>query len=203
MKLNVELLETLKCELCNWKSFDEAQLQHKMRAFEKFPRAEYSTFYKPILTNECLMNSLVELGEAFFANSNLLCDVVSSMGYIIRRYGYVPSTTVFCLFTRAATNKKARYYVSLHLSSFPQFSTWAYRWDYLLSMPKIAPRKLSITNFHGEVKRLLHTKTQIPAEVVQHIADLLNAYVAKAALSDYSKTDYLNTICLLKRYLPH
>ena len=65
MKLNVELLETLKCELCNWKSFDEAQLQHKMRAFEKFPRAEYSTFYKPILTNECLMNSLVELGEAF------------------------------------------------------------------------------------------------------------------------------------------
>ena len=104
MKLNVELLETLKCELCNWKSFDEAQLQHKMRAFEKFPRAEYSTFYKPILTNECLMNSLVELGEAFFANSNLLCDVVSSMGYIIRRYGYVPSTTVFCLFTRAATN---------------------------------------------------------------------------------------------------
>lgn len=107
MKLNVELLETLKCELCNWKSFDEAQLQHKMRAFEKFPRAEYSTFYKPILTNECLMNSLVELGEAFFANSNLLSDVVSSMGYIIRRYGYVPSTTVFCLFTRAATNKKS------------------------------------------------------------------------------------------------
>ena len=120
MKLNVELLETLKCELCNWKSFDEAQLQHKMRAFEKFPRAEYSTFYKPILTNECLMNSLVELGEAFFANSNLLCDVVSSMGYIIRRYGYVPSTTVFCLHERQQTKKPVTMCLCTYLL-FPNF----------------------------------------------------------------------------------
>ena len=59
MKENIEALEELKDKLCNWKCYDETELQILMNEFEKFPRKEFSLNYTPIFTNNILIENIL------------------------------------------------------------------------------------------------------------------------------------------------
>jgi len=199
MEQNIKILEALKDKLCNWKSYDETQLQELMKEFEKFPRKEFSFFYVPILVDKTLIENIIEIGETFQANSNISINVISSLGCIVRRYKLKPSSKVFELFTKAIKNRKVNYYVSLHISAFPQYRTWKDKWNYLLSMPQIAPKKQSMVNFHHEIKQMLNSKDYIPSEVIKKTITILNSHISSVELSKYSKDEYLNTINLLEQ----
>jgi hypothetical protein len=199
MEQRIKILEELKDKLCNWKSYDETQLQKLMEEFEKIPREEFSSFYTPILTDKSLIENIIEIGEAFQANSNISINVISSLGNIVWRYKLNPSAKIFDFFKKATKNKKVNYYVSLYIASFPQYRTWEDKWNYLLSMPEITPKKKSMVNFHTEVKKILSSKDDIPSEVIKKIITILNSYIHSELLSNYSKGDYLNTINLLEQ----
>lgn len=68
MKENIEALEELKDKLCNWKCYDETELQILIYEFEKFPRKEFSLNYTPIFTNNILIENIVEIGKVFHSN---------------------------------------------------------------------------------------------------------------------------------------
>ena len=199
MEQNIKTLEELKDKLCNWKSYDETQLQMLMKEFEKFPRKEFSFFYVPILVDNTLIENIIEIGETFQTNSNISINVISSLGCIVQRYKLNPSAKIFELFTKAIKNKKVNYYVSLYISALPQYSTWEDKWNYLLSMPQIAPRKKSMVNFHHEIKRMLGSNDYIPSEVIKETITMLKSHISSAELSKYSKDEYLNTINLLEQ----
>lgn len=201
MEQKIKILEELKDRLCNWKSYDETRLQKLMKEFEKIPREEFSSFFTPILTDKSLIENIGEIGEAFQSNSEILVNVISSLGNIVWRYKLDPSVEMFDFFKKAAKNKKVNYYVSLYITSFPQYHTWKDRWNYLISIPEIAPKKKSIANFHTEVKKILNTKEGIPLEVINKIITILSSHINSNFLSDYTKNDYLNTISLLEKQM--
>lgn len=201
MEQKIKILEELKDRLCNWKSYDETRLQKLMKEFEKIPREEFSSFFTPILTDKSLIENIGEIGEAFQSNSEILVNVISSLGNIVWRYKLDPSVEMFDFFKKAAKNKKVNYYVSLYITSFPQYHTWKDRWNYLISIPEIAPKKKSIVNFHTEVKKILNTKEDIPLEVINKIITILSSHINSNFLSDYTKNDYLNTISLLEKQM--
>jgi hypothetical protein len=199
MEQKIKLLEELKDKLCNWKSYDETQLQKLMEEFEKIPREEFSSFYTPVLTDKSLIENIVEIGEIFQSNSTILINIISGLGNIVWRYKLNPSAKIFDFFKKATKNKKVNYYVSLYITSFPQYRTWGDKWNYLISMPDITPKKKSIMNFHTEVKNILSSKDDIPSEVIKKIITILNSHISSELLSDYTKSDYLNTINLLEQ----
>ena len=194
MEHKIKTLEELKGKLCNWKAYDETQLQKLMTAFEKFPRKEFSLSYVPILVDKSFIENIVEIGETYQANSSILINVISSLGNIVKRYGLNPSSGTFELFKKAMKNKKANYYASLHISSFPQYRTWEDKWNYLLSIPKIAPKKKSMVNFHGEIKQMLGSKDVVPLEFIKETIAIQHSHIGSAELSEYSKDEYSNTI---------
>ena len=112
MKENIEVLEELKDKLCNWKCYDETELQILMNEFEKFPRKEFSLNYTPIFTNNILIENIVEIGKVFHSNQKISINVISSLGYIVCRYMPNPSSEIFNLFVEATKDKKVNYYVS-------------------------------------------------------------------------------------------
>lgn len=201
MEQKIKILEELKDRLCNWKSYDETRLQKLMKEFEKIPREEFSSFFTPILTDKSLIENIGEIGEAFQSNSEILVNVISSLGNIVWRYKLDSSVEMFDFFKKAAKNKKVNYYVSLYITSFPQYHTWKDRWNYLISIPEIAPKKKSIANFHTEVKKILNTKEEIPLEVINKIITILSSHINSNFLSNYTKNDYLNTISLLEKQM--
>ena len=120
---------------------------------------------------------------------------------MVWRYKLYPSDKVFNFFKEAITHKKVNYYVSLNISSFPQYSSWKGRWNYLILMPNISPKKKSIENFHTEVKKILSTKEKIPFQVTKELLTILKNYINTTKMSDYLIENYLNTIHKLEQEL--
>ncbi|MFC2496978.1 hypothetical protein, partial [Capnocytophaga granulosa] len=177
MEQKIKILEDLKDKLYLWKSYNEEDLEKIMSAFEKFPRKEFSTFYIPILTDTLLAEHLVAIGKTFPTNTCMLINIISSIGNMVWRYKLYPSDKVFNFFKEATTLKKVNYYVSLNISSFPQYSSWKERWDYLISIPNISPKRKSIENFHTEVKKILSTKEKIPFQVTKELLAILKKHI--------------------------
>ena len=122
---------------------------------------------------------------------------------MVWRYKLYPSDKVFNFFKESTTLKKVNYYVSLNISSFPQYSSWEERWDYLISIPNISPKKKSIENFHTEVKKILSTKEKIPFQVTKELLTILKNYINTTKMSDYLIENYLNTIHKLEQELKY
>ena len=201
MQQKIKILEDLRDKLYLWKSYNEEDLEKIMSAFEKFPRKEFSTFYIPILTDAILAEHLVAIGKIFLTNTHMLINIISSIGNMVWRYKLYPSDKVFNFFKEATTHKKVNYYVSLNISSFPQYNSWEGRWDYLISIPNINPKKKSIENFHTEVKKVLSTKEKIPIQVTKELLTILENHINTTKMSDYSIEIYLNTIHKLEQEL--
>lgn len=199
MQQKIKILEDLRDKLYLWKSYNEEDLEKITSAFERFPRKEFSTFYIPILTDAILAEHLVAIGKTFSTNTCMLINIISSIGNMVWRYKLYPSDKVFNFFKESTTLKKVNYYVSLNISSFPQYSSWEERWDYLISIPNISPKKKSIVNFHTEVKKMLSAKGIIPFQVAEKIVIILKNHINTGELSDYSIEDYLNTIHALEQ----
>lgn len=199
MQQKIKILEDLRDKLYLWKSYNEEDLEKIMSAFEKFPRKEFSTFYIPILTDTLLAEHLVAIGKIFLTNTHMLINIISSIGNMVWRYKLYPSDKVFNFFKEATTLKKVNYYVSLNISSFPQYNSWEERWNYLISIPNISPKKKSIENFHTEVKKILSTKEKIPFQVTKELLTILKNYINTTKMSDYLIENYLNTIHKLEK----
>ena len=203
MEQKIKILEDLRDKLYLWKSYNEEDLEKIMSAFEKFPRKEFSTFYIPILTNTLLAEHLVAIGKIFLTNTHMLINIISSIGNMVWRYKLYPSDKVFNFFKETTTHKKVNYYVSLNISSFPQYSSWEGRWDYLISIPNISPKKKSIVNFHTEVKKILSTKEKIPPQVTKELLTILKNHINTTKMSDYLIENYSNTIRKLEQELKY
>lgn len=201
MQHKIKTLEDLRDKLYLWKSYNEEDLEKIMSAFEKFPRREFSTFYIPILTDAILAEHLVAIGKIFLTNTHMLINIISSIGNMVWRYKLYPSDKVFNFFKEATTHKKVNYYVSLNISSFPQYSSWEGRWDYLISIPNISPKRKTIKNFYTEVKKILSTKEKIPFQVTKELLTILKNHINTTKMSDYLIENYLNTINKLEQEL--
>ena len=199
MQQKIKTLEDLKDKLYLWKSYNEENLEKIVSEFEKFPRKEFSISYIPMLTDSLLAEHLITIGKTFPANTHMLINIISSIGNMVWRYKLYPTDKVFDFFKEATTHKKVNYYVSLNISSFPQYTSWEERWDYLISIPNISPKKKSIVNFHTEVKKILSAKGIIPFQVAEKIVIILKNHINTGELSDYSIEDYLNTIHALEQ----
>ena len=203
MEQKIKILEDLRDKLYLWKSYNEEDLEKITSAFEKFPRKEFSTFYIPILTDTLLAEHLVAIGKTFSTNTCMLINIISSIGNMVWRYKLYPSDKVFNFFKEATSLKKVNYYVSLNISSFPQYNSWEERWDYLISIPNISPKKKSIENFHTEVKKILSTKEKIPFQVTKELLTILKNHINTTKMSDYLIENYLNTIHKLEQELKY
>ena len=203
MEHKIKILEDLKDKLYLWKSYNEGDLEKIVSDFEKFPRREFSTFYIPILTDTLLAEHLVTIGKIFLTNTRMLINIISSIGNMVWRYKLYPSDKVFNFFKESTTLKKVNYYVSLNISSFPQYSSWKGRWNYLILMPNISPKKKSIENFHTEVKKILSTKEKIPFQVTEELLTILKNHINTTKMSDYLIENYLNTIHKLEQELKY
>jgi len=88
-------------------------------------------------------------------------------------------------------NKTIKRLVAYALPSFPQFDAYEQKWEYLLSMPKIAPRKDSMDMFRWIIKERIN---EIPDDIKVKVINLLQSFVDKNDLHKYTFTEYSDVI---------
>jgi len=186
----------LSNDIHNWKSFNELELREIIKQFEKIPREEVSKFYKPYFTDD-LVDNLLRIGEANKKDTDILCNLISILGNIIVRYKVEATNKIFDFFIQSSHVKKVNYYVSLFICYLPQFKVWENKWDYIISIPTIAPKKRSKDNFFLEVKKLINNGEEIPDEYKSKIRSLLNSFIEENNLSNHTKNEYMEILNLI------
>jgi hypothetical protein len=196
MKQKVKNIEELYNKIKCWNIYEEYELENIIKQFEKIPRYEMSAYFKPYFTRE-LVNNLLEIGKT--NNKNILCNIVSILGNMITRYNIEAEDRIFDYFVSLKDRKKkVNYYVSMFLPNFPQFKKWENKWDYLITIPEIAPKKKSMDNFYIKINSIIKENEIIPIEYKEKIITLFEQFIDKNELSIYTKDLYDEVINKLK-----
>ncbi|EAB8590785.1 hypothetical protein DUR31_23845 [Salmonella enterica subsp. enterica serovar Indiana] len=95
---------------------------------------------------------------------------------MVVRYGLPPSDDLYELFFSLRNRKKVNYYISLFILHFPQSESCDFRWDYILSIPDIAPKEKSKKNFYSIIKNINASGEKIPFEYKARIVYLLGVF---------------------------
>lgn len=132
----------------NWSDLDEKELEVLLTKFGKICRNETSLLRKEVLTSISLDNTLLKIGSAYGSNSKILIEIVSSLNNMHSRYNLKITDDIFQFLLRQTENKKVNFYVSIFITELPQFKDYKNRVEYIMSIPKIAPKKKSINTFH-------------------------------------------------------
>lgn len=104
-------------------------------------------FRKKILSEEKLLNSLLEIGNKYKDNTHILIEIISSISNMHDRYGMKISDKAFEFILAHTKNKKVNFYISIVITKLPQFEFYKDKWEYIMSIPNIAPRKNQYLHF--------------------------------------------------------
>jgi hypothetical protein len=193
LQLKIKNLSILISKIQNWKLIHEFELEKVINQFEKIPREEVSIFYRDYFTNN-LVEELIRIGMVYENNTNILCNIISSLGNMTFRYKLEITDNIYDFFIRYKKHKKVNYYISIFMFNFPQFKICEDKWEYIISIPNIAPVKKSKDNFRIIVKRLITNNEKIPDKYKKEMTKLLKSFLESDNMSEYSKNEYNSLI---------
>jgi len=163
---------------------------------EQFTRMERCELFRQYLSEPKFAGRLLEFARGDYKDVNMLINIVSAIGNMIERYGLPFSDEIFEFFVNLKDKKKIGYYVSMFIVKFPQFKELPSRWDYLISIPSIAPRSDSAKNFYAEIQRLIKENERIPTGYKEKIIEILGDLASKTK-SKVMEDEYHRTIAVL------
>ncbi|KNC90719.1 hypothetical protein [Trabulsiella odontotermitis] len=161
-----------------------------IKKLDMIVRAEWSKYYEEFFSDLSLANKIISLYRTRGFKASTIINIISVIGNMIKRYGLPPTKDFFELFYELKDQKKINYYVSLYIMQFPQFHQMKDKWEYLLSVPKIAPKNVSERNFYVEIKRIIDSKEIIPSAYKNEVIISIRELVDKEE-NDFYKNEYL------------
>jgi hypothetical protein len=146
-----ELEEVINPLQNNWNNLSENDLESLLKKFGKITRDETSQLRKEVLSEGAIAKTLLGIANKYYNNSKMLTEIISSIDNMHNRYGLEITNDIFEFLAEQTKNKKVNFYVSIFITSLPQFEKYKYKWDYILSIPDIAPKKKSINTFYSVI----------------------------------------------------
>lgn len=176
-KINREINETIIPIMNDWIIFNEDDMQRLLKKFGNICRDETSVFRKKILSEEKLLDSLLEIGNKYKDNTHILIEIVSSIHNMHDRYGMRISDKAFEFLLTHTKNRKVNFYISIFITQLPQFEFYKDKWEYIMSIPNIAPREKSISTFYNIInKNIDNLPTKYKPDIVAYFEKVISKY---------------------------
>ena len=131
-----------------WNKLSEERLEFLLKKLGQICRDEKSLLKNEFLTDDRLIPILLMIGIKYENNHKILIQIVSSINNIYIKYGLEITDEIFDFLLEQTNNIKVKFYVFIFITELPQFKILKTKWEYILSIPKIAPRKKSINTFY-------------------------------------------------------
>lgn len=188
-KVDKEVIEIINPIRNNWDNFTEKELEIFLKKFGNVCREETSLLRKNILSDNELAKDLLEIGDKYNNNSKILIEIVSSINNMNKRYGLEITDDIFKFLITQTKNKKVNFYVSIFITELPQFASYAHKWDYIMSIPNIAPKEKSINTFYRIINDSINNIPDRYKIDAIKIFDktLLNSNLHETTVKKYSK----------------
>lgn len=193
--------------MCNIENLSNKVLDYKInkiddyidiiKKLESLSRHETNNRYMKFFSNLTLAQKLVEIGNFNKSNTSLLCNILSLIGNMYRRYKVEITNEIWNFYLSCINIKDAKYYVYLFLPIFPQFNTYKSKWEFICNMPNIPPKKYSRENFYALIKHYINDKVEIPQEYREQIIKKLYDFINEDKINDYFKNNCAQLITSL------
>lgn len=179
----------------NWYDLNEKELENLLKKFGNMTRDETSQLMEEVFSENERAKTLLLIANKHCNNSNMLIQIVSSICNMHFRYNLKITNDIFEFLIEQTKNKKVNFYVSILITRLPQFEKYEYKWDYILSIPEIAPKKKSLNTFYSVIK---HNLDNIPVSYRIKIINIFQSSLDNSKLHESTITKYLNIIKKLK-----
>ena len=181
-----------------------------IKTVERESRREFGTRTIEFYSRPELIQSILNIGNKYYADEKILEYVVRILKTITERCPVLaqeqeqisdihdPRTQGmydFLFSLKDSANKKIKMLVAYSIPFFPQFDTYEKKWEYILAIPKIAPKEDSMNRFRLIVNNKLET---MPDEIKGMVVDIFQEFIQKRELHDYTRRLYLDAIKTLR-----
>jgi len=161
--------------------FSENESEELLSRIERVVLGEQGDDAICFFNNENLFSKLIYLGARFKGNDKIIELLASIFAHQIRygRYhGFFDLNYNWLFENKSHHNKKVRYIVAYNLHKYPSFQEkWDGKWDYILSIAKVAPKKFTKDAFIWSIYK---NKDGIPNEYIPKLKKELEKILEKA-----------------------
>lgn len=193
-KIDKEIVEVINPIRNSWDSFAEKELEILLKKFGNICRDETSLLRKGILSDYQLAKTLLEIGNTYNSNYKILIEIVSSINNMNKRYKLEITDDIFQFLIVQTKNKKVNFYVSIFITELPQFANFDHKWEYIMSIPNIAPKDKSINTFYRIINENIDT---IPENYKMDAIKIFDKTIHNSKLHEVTVNKYLKIIAEL------
>ncbi|MCC9020630.1 hypothetical protein [Flavobacterium lipolyticum] len=194
-KVDKEINEVVNPIRNNWDQFTEKELEILLKKLGSICRDETSLLRKNILSDITLVKALVEIGERYSNNSKILIEIVSSINNMNKRYDLEITDETFHFLIDKTKNKKVNFYISIFIAELSQFTKYGSKWEYIMSIPNIAPKEKSINTFYRIISNNID---EIPANYKSDVVKIFEKTLNSSNLHEVTINKYLKIISDLR-----
>jgi hypothetical protein len=148
------------------------------KRLEKQVRSEWGVCSDVFFRMPSVINFVIELGNRFEGNDKILENVISILHHSALRPSKMKTPLMydFMLKHKDCKPNRAKRLIADTIPYFAEFDDYDKKWEYIMAIPKIAPKKDSRNVF----RRVLENKSeQIPDELKPQIIAVLDNIIEK------------------------
>lgn len=194
IKFQIENIIELKHHIESWKFQKKENIEKWLVDFEKKPREEMSSYYVEHFRDIKFAHILITIAKNYIDNDKITRSVISALGMMMWRYKLPETEEIYLFMLSNIQRKGVAIYVSFHLPKMKMFEKYPNKWDYFMSIPKIAPKKTSAEYFINLVEENIQSvPLKYKDELIQYFTNKYNE-----TKSEYQKDRYKQILNNLK-----
>ncbi len=187
IKKKIDNIINLKNELKNWRKMTEDEVFLSIKAFEKTPRDEGSSFYNDYFNDNEFAEILLDISKEYQSNNKLNICIISSLGNMMNRYDLKETERIYEYFLSNIDKKGVSAYTAIYFTKLERFYDYPDKWSYIMSVKDMKPAKIGEASFETIIKR---EKENIPDIYKSEISGYFKIKAEKAN-NEYGKKHYL------------
>lgn len=138
----------LKEQLSQWQTLSEDQLIAYVKQYEKACLVEFALAYRPLFQDEAFAKTLLDIAYHCSANDQLTRSFINAYGLMQERYQLAEHPDWYQYFKEnRLKNKGIGLAVAFFLRNMVCFHRDPDKWDYILAIPQLKPKKMAIEHF--------------------------------------------------------
>ena len=181
-----------------------------VKAVERESRREFGTKNVEFYSRPSFIHSMINIGNTYIADVEVLEYVVRILITITERCPvlaqeqerisdmYDPKTQDmydFLFSLKDSSNKKIKKLVAYSIPFFSQFNTYEKKWEYIISISRIAPREESMNKLRLIIE---HMNDVVPDDIKDVIIDSVQNFMQTRQLHNYTRQLYIDMIAKLR-----
>ena len=194
--IDQEFQNTIYPLVQNWKQYSEEEIEKLIKESAQTCRKEFSIYREKLIREiKDFADILLAIAKFYENNTLIIVEILSSWYCLYNQYGVNLSEEIFKYLMSLKKGNNVRLYTAILIIQLPLLKSYEDKWEYILSISNIAPRRKSISVFYNAV---WNNKEMIPIQYREKINTVLRESIEKYHLHPTTVDKYTKLIDLIR-----